>query len=49
MIISCGARRVVIPAVCGLACLSFFDSPGFGLAFTIAEETDLASYNAANA
>jgi hypothetical protein len=38
----CGARRVVIPQVCGLAGLTSFETPGLGLAFTGAEETDRA-------
>jgi hypothetical protein len=34
---------VVIRPVCGLAGLTYFDSPGFGIAFSIARETDQAS------
>jgi hypothetical protein len=33
----CGARRVVIRAVSGLACRTYFDSPGSGLAFSSAD------------
>jgi len=37
---SCGARRSLVRSVCGLAGRSWFDSPGLGLAFSAAEETD---------
>jgi hypothetical protein len=35
-----GARRVVIRKVCGLAGLTLLDSPGLGLAYSEARETD---------
>ncbi len=37
---SYGARRGFIRQVCGLAGQSYFETPGLGLAFTLAWETD---------